>query len=209
MKHLSLITLLTILITSCVYSQDIQLPEPVKTGGKPLMEALNDRKSDRSFSDKELSEQTLSNLLWAAWGFNRKDKRTAPSSRNKQEIDIYVSLKKGLYLYDAANNILKQISDKDIRENTGVAAQPFVGKAPVNLIYVCNKNKIEGKNDEELIAATYANTGFIAQNVYLFCASENLNTVIRAMIDRDKLAEKMNLNKDQMVTLAQTVGYSE
>lgn len=196
-------------MTNNLYSQDIQLPEPVKTGGKPLMEALNERKTDRNFSDRELSEQTLSDLLWAAWGFNRDSKRTAPSSRNRQEIDVYVSLKTGLYLYDAANNLLKQISDKDIRKSTGVLVQPFVGKAPVNLIYVCNKSKVKGKSDEELIATTFANTGFIAQNVYLFCASENLITVVRGMVDRDKLAEKMNLTSDQVVTYAQTVGYPQ
>lgn len=171
------------------------------------MEALDARKSDRAFSDKELSDQTLSDLLWAAWGFNREDKRTAPSSRNRQEIDVYVSLQKGLYLYDAKNNVLKQISKEDIRSTTGVIQQLFVKNAPVNLIYVSNKNKITGKIEEDLIAATYANTGFISQNVYLFCASEGLNTVVRAMFDKEKLAKKMNLGKDQIVTLTQTVGY--
>ncbi len=206
MKRLVTI-ILTITMTSILSAQDIQLPEPVRTGGKPLMEALNARKSDRAFSDRELSNQTLSNLLWAAWGFNRKDKRTAPSSHNRQEIDLYVSLEKGLYLYDAEKNVLKQISNEDIRGKTGSILQPFVSKAPINLIYVSNKNKITGKSDEELIATTYADTGFISQNVYLFCASEDLITVVRAMFDKEKLAKIMHLGKDQMVTLTQTVGY--
>ncbi|MDD2293769.1 MAG: SagB/ThcOx family dehydrogenase [Bacteroidales bacterium] len=206
MKRLGLI-LFTIIITTILSAQDIQLPKPTRTGGMPLMEALDARKSDRAFSDKELSDQTLSDLLWAAWGFNREDKRTAPSSRNRQEIDVYVSLQKGLYLYDAKNNVLKQISKEDIRSTTGVIQQLFVKNAPVNLIYVSNKNKITGKSEEDLIAATYANTGFISQNVYLFCASEGLNTVVRAMFDKEKLAKKMNLGKDQIVTLTQTVGY--
>jgi len=206
MKRLGLI-LFTIIITTILSAQDIQLPKPTRTGGMPLMEALDARKSDRAFSDKELSDQTLSDLLWAAWGFNREDKRTAPSSRNRQEIDVYVSLQKGLYLYDAKNNVLKQISKEDIRSTTGVIQQLFVKNAPVNLIYVSNKNKITGKSEEDLIAATYANTGFISQNVYLFCASEGLNTVVRAMFYKEKLAKKMNLGKDQIVTLTQTVGY--
>jgi len=206
MKRLGLI-LFTIIITTILSAQDIQLPKPTRTGGMPLMEALDARKSDRAFSDKELSDQTLSDLLWAAWGFNREDKRTAPSSRNRQEIDVYVSLQKGLYLYDAKNNVLKQISKEDIRSTTGVIQQLFVKNAPVNLIYVSNKNKITGKSEEDLIAATYANTGFISQNVYLFCASEGLNTVVRAMFNKEKLAKKMNLGKDQIVTLTQTVGY--
>src|SRR5574344_3021277 len=108
-------TLLFCLLSFFVQAQDINLPQPVRTGGMPLMEALNNRESARSFIDKPIDLQTLSDLLWAAWGFNREDKRTAPSSRNRQEIDVYVSLQKGLYLYDAKNNVLKQISKEDIR----------------------------------------------------------------------------------------------
>lgn len=186
-------------------AQNIKLPAPQKMGGKPLMEVLNERESNRAFANKDLSNQTLSNLLWAAWGFNRENKRTAPSSRDRQEIDVYVLLKKGTYIYDAKANTLIEVSKKDLRSFAGT--QEFVASAPVNLVYVCNKNKISGKDDQALIEATYANTGFIAQNVYLFCASDGLSCVIRAMIDKAELSTQLKLKKDQMITLSQTVGY--
>lgn len=200
--------LLSVAITGLTFgvsAQNIKLPAPKKTGGKPLMEVLNERESNRAFANKDLSDQTLSNLLWAAWGFNRENKRTAPSSRDRQEIDVYVLLKKGTYIYDAKANILIEVSKKDLRSFAGT--QEFVASAPVNLVYVCNKNKISGKDDQALIEATYANTGFIAQNVYLFCASDGLSCVIRAMIDKAELSTQLKLKKDQMITLSQTVGY--
>lgn len=191
-------------------AQDIKLPEPKKSGGKPLMEALNDRESAREFSDKDLTHQQLSNLLWAAWGINRPEtqKRTAPSSRNVQEIDVYVALKTGLFLYSAADNILKQIHNKDIRKLCGT--QEYVATAPINLIYVADMGKLGRKegdkiNDADLFAP-YANTGFIAQNVYLWCSSENMSCVIRAMIDRPELAPEMKLRSNQVIILGQTVG---
>ena len=200
---------LFIFMISCaltVGAQDITLPEPLKTGGKPLMDCLNERKTIREFdAERPFDNQTLANLLWAAWGYNRAEKRTAPSSRNKQEIDIYVAMKSGLYLWDAKENVLKLSVNGDLRAAT--ALQPGVADASAVLIYVSNTDKIEGKNHEELIAATYANAGFIAQNVYLFCASENLGSVIRAMVDRPKLSETMSLTGDQMILLVQSVGF--
>lgn len=193
-------------VTACAQNQDIKLPEPQKTGGKPLMDCINNRQSGRDFDEtKELSNQTLSNLLWVAYGFNREDKRTVPTSRNKQEMDIYVALKSGIYRWDAKTNVLKLIAKGDFRKNTG--AQPFVEKAPVNLVFVCNKTKADAPNEQKLTEATYANAGFIAQNVYLYCASEGLSTVIRGMMPKEELSKIMKLTPDQMIVLAQTVGY--
>lgn len=214
MKRLLLNLLCTIIVmTGSVgisKGQDIKLPDPVKKGGKPLMEALGERKSLREFSEKELTNQQLSNLLWAAWGFNRPEdgRRTAPSSRNIQEIDIYVSLKSGLYIYDAAKNILKQVHNRDIRAMCG--SQDFVGTAPVNLIFVADMGKL-GRKEGDVIRDTdlyspYANAGFISQNVYLWCASENMAGVVRAMIDRNALAPQMNLRSNQVIILGHTVG---
>ena len=202
-----LLAFTALILTSMAMGQNgIELPAPVKTGGMPLMEALSKRATDRLMDPaRSLDEQQLSNLLWAAWGYNRADKRTAPSSRDKQEIELYVAMKDGLYRYDAAGHRLCLVSEKDLRPLTGT--QPFVADAPINIIYVCRKQLITGKTPDELIAATYANTGFIAQNVYLFCASESLATVVRAMVDRDKLAAAMALPDDSMITLVQTVGY--
>ena len=199
------ITIFAALFATAIMAQDIDLPSPRRTGGMPLMEALARRRSSREFDGRTLPRQTLSDLLWAAWGYNRPDKRTAPSSRDKQEIELYVAMQDGLYLYDAEDNRLLMVSDEDLRAMTGT--QPFVAKAPLNIIYVCRKQMITDKTPDELIAATYANTGFIAQNVYLFCASESLATVVRAMVDREKLAEAMRLPDHSMVTLVQSVGY--
>lgn len=199
------ITIFAALFATAIMAQDIDLPSPRRTGGMPLMEALARRRSSREFDGRALPRQTLSDLLWAAWGYNRPDKRTAPSSRDKQEIELYVAMQDGLYLYDAEDNRLLMVSDEDLRAMTGT--QPFVAKAPLNIIYVCRKQMITDKTPDELIAATYANTGFIAQNVYLFCASESLATVVRAMVDREKLAKAMRLPDHSMVTLVQSVGY--
>ncbi len=191
---------------SLLSAQNIQLPQPVRTGGKPLMDVLNMRQSARQFdSEKNISNQTLSNLLWAAWGFNREKKRTAPSSMDRQEIDLYVVTKEGIYRHDAAKNNLVLITAGDYRKDTGM--QPFVGEAPVNIVFVCNKSKINSKSESGLTEATYANSGFISQNIYLFCASEGLSTVVRASIVKEKLAKIMTLTDDQMITLAQTIGY--
>lgn len=194
--------------SSLLSAQSIQLPQPQKTGGKPLMEALNLRQSARQFdSQKPVSNQTLSSLLWAAWGFNREHKRTAPSSMDRQEIDLYVATKDGIFKYDAAQNTLLPVVSGDYRKETGM--QAYVGEAPLNIIFVCNKSKVKAKDENGLIEATYANSGFISQNIYLFCASEGLSTVIRASIPKEKLSKIMKLSDDQLITLAQTVGYSK
>ena len=185
----------------------IQLPEPRMEGGRPLMEVLKDRQSSREFSPEELSMQELSNLLWAAFGINRSDigKRTAPSARNKQEMDIYVATADGLYLYEAKEHILRPVLAEDVREATG--PQPFVKDAPVNLVYVADFAKMIGYTEDQKEFYSAANTGHISQNVYLYCASEGLATVVRGLVDRPALAKKMGLRPDQKVLLAQTVGY--
>lgn len=209
---ITLICTIIVMTSSTIIAggQDIKLPEPVKKGGKPLMDALAERKSIREFSERDLTLQQLSDLLWAAWGFNRPEegKRTAPSSRNIQEIDVYVSLKSGLYIYDAATNTLKQVHNRDIRAMCG--SQDFVGTAPVNLIFVADMAKL-GRKEGDVIRDTdlyspYANAAFISQNVYLWCASENMGGVIRAMIDRKALAPMMNLRPNQVIILGHTVG---
>jgi SagB-type dehydrogenase family enzyme len=193
-----------------VSSQDIVLPAPDKTGGKPLMQALNERQSIRTFTKEDLTLQQLSELLWAGWGINRPDdkKRTAPSSRDVQEIDVYVALPTGLYLYVGESHTLKQINNKDLRKLCGT--QDFVGEAPLNLVYVADMDKLGKKEGDEIkeasLLSSWANTGFIAQNVYLYCASSNLGCVIRAMVPKDKLAPEMGLRSNQVIILSQTVG---
>ena len=187
--------------------KEIKLLAPETSGGRPLMQCLKERQTQREFSAKELPLQVLSNLLWAADGVNRPDsgKRTAPSAVNWQNIDIYVATAQGLFLYHAKEHTLKQVLAEDIRAATG--AQSFVKDVPVNLIYVADFAKIVRGTDEEKKFYSAAHTGFISQNVYLFCASERLATVVRAMLDRAALAKVMKLRPDQQVMLAQSVGY--
>jgi nitroreductase len=170
------------------------------------MRVLKDRMSSRNFSRESLPIQTLSDMLWAAFGVNRPSGgRTAPSASNSQEMDIYVAMADGLFLYDAKANLLKLVLPDDIRALTG--RQSFVKEAPVNLIYVSDLSKMvrASAGDREFYAA--AHSGFISQNVYLFCASEGLATVVRESIDRPALSRAMRLRPDQKITLAQTVGY--
>jgi nitroreductase len=184
----------------------ITLPAPQTDGGRPLMQVLKDRKSTREFGSEKLPLQVLSNLLWAAFGVNRPSgQRTAPSAVNWQEIDIYVALADGLFLYDAKGNALQQILAEDIRAAAGI--QPFVKDAPVNLIYVADYDKPGRVSEGDKDFYSAANVGFIAQNAYLYCASEGLVVVVRAMIDRPALAKVMKLRPRQRILLAQTVGY--
>lgn len=186
----------------------IKLPEPKKTGGMPLLDALSNRKTSRSFSPKELDLQTISNLLWAANGVNRNDKnlRTAPSAVNWQEIDIYICFPNAVYIYNAIENQLEFYMKGDIREATG--RQPFVKDVPVNLIYVVDFNRMGSDRTTEVKHwYSAADAAFIAQNVYLFCASESLATVVRGAVDKVELKKVMNLTENLHVVLCQSVGY--
>jgi len=185
----------------------IQLLKPQTDGGRPLMQVLKDRKSSREFSSEKLAPQTLSNLLWAAFGVSRPDsgKRTAPSAMNRQEIDVYVATADGLYLFDAKAHTLKPILAEDIRATTGL--QPFVKDVPVNLVYVADFSRMDSMSNEQKDFYSAANTGFIAENVYLYCASEGLATVVRGLVDRPTLGKAMKLRADQKITLVQSVGY--
>jgi len=209
MKRHSLTTciaavVLTVFAASAA-AQQIVLPPAKTDGGKPLMQVLNARHSTREFGDQKLSPQVLSNLLWAAFGVNRTDgKRTAPSAVNWQEIDIYVTLPEGAYVYDAKANRLNLVAGEDLRAATG--AQPFVGTAALNLVYVADMAKAKTSPENQQIWVP-ADAGFIAQNVYLFCASEGLVTVVRGMVPRDTLAKQLKLRPDQKIILAQSVGY--
>jgi nitroreductase len=180
----------------------IQLPAPRTEGGMPLMQALKERHSTRQFSSQTLSPQTLSNLLWAGFGINRPDgHRTAPSAMNWQEVDIYVATPSGVYVYDAKANALQPVVEGDLRAVTGV--QPFVKDAAVDLVYVADTARTR-PNELETSAL---DTGFIAQNVYLFCASEGLAAVVRGSVDKAAVAKAFKLRPEQRVMLAQSVGY--
>jgi nitroreductase len=186
--------------------ESIALPKPKTDGGKPLMQALSERKSGREFSAEKLSPQVLSNLLWAAYGINRPDgHRTAPSAMNKQTIDVYVVTSDGAFVYNARDHRLDLVVPADLRSATGT--QSFAGEAPLDLVYVADYGKMGGWPDADRLLFSGAETGFIGQNVYLYCASDGLTAVIRASVNRDALAQALKLRPDQRITLAQTVGY--
>ena len=187
--------------------QPITLPKPRLTGGKPLMQALAERKSQREFLPKELPAQVLSDLLWAADGINRPEsgKRTAPTAVNWQEIAVYVATAQGTYLYDAARHQLAPVLDQDIRGSAGI--QPFVKIAPVCLIYVADYARMGKAQTAQKDFYSATDTGFISQNVYLFCASEGLATVVLGMVDKPALGALLKLRPDQKIILSQPVGY--
>jgi len=196
--------------SAAVHAKDIEpirLPAPQTEGGKPLMQALKERKSLREFSAKDLPLQMLSDMLWAACGINRPDTggRTAPTAKNMQEIDVYVVKAEGVYLYDAKANMLVPVLAGDIRAITG--KQSFVKDAPVNLIFVADLLKMGGMDAASMDFYSATDTGYISENVYLYCASAGLATVVRGWVDKPALEKAMKLSRGQKVVLAQTVGY--
>jgi nitroreductase len=182
----------------------IDLLAPQAQGGKPLMEALKQRQSQREFSPEKLAPQVLSNLLWAAFGINRPEsgKRTAPSAHNRQDMEVYVATAEGLFLYEAKGHRLMPILSDDVRALTGT--QEFVRDAAVNLVYVA---PVPAGADENALIFAGAHAGLITENVYLFCASEGLATVVRGNIDRDALSKAIKLPAGRKIILAQSVGY--
>ena len=185
----------------------IKLVAPEKTGGMPLMEALNKRHSSRNISSKKITDQELSNLLWAAFGISRDEsgKRTAPTANDTRAMDVYVIMENGTYKYSAEDHSLDIVTEKDLRNFAG--KQDFVYTAPVNLVYVADYSKLKEGSDKEIYSGAHA--GFISENVYLYCTSAGLGTVVRAWVDKENLAKELGLKETQKIILAQTVGYTE
>jgi len=185
----------------------IPLPPAQMTGGMPLMQALQARHSSRDFSPRTLPAQVLSDLLWAAQGVNRPQtgKRTSPSARDWREIDIYVTRADGVFVYEPNTHALRKVLDRDVRVLTG--RQDFPAEAPVNLVYVADARRMPDADPSQQTFYAATDTGFIAQNVYLFCASSGLAVVVRGALDKEALGVALDLGPQQWVTLAQTVGY--
>lgn len=186
--------------------QLVQLPKPRMEGGLPLLQALKQRQTIREFSPEPLPMQLLSDLLWAAFGINRPENahRTAPSAMNSQEIDLYVCTAEGTYRYDAAANALRTIHATDIRAKTG--GQDFVQTAPLALLFVADLSRLAKAKPQDRERYAAIDTGYVSQNIYLFCASEGLATVVHEL-DRSKLDGVLSLKPDQRIVLAQSVGY--
>lgn len=186
---------------------EIILPAPEYGSGLPLMEVLQRRATSRSFLPEPLTMQEISNILWAANGVNRPELglRTAPSARNAQEIDIYVFIEKGVYLYNAEKHMLMPIEHKDFRRE--LSDQKFFVDVPMVLAYVANFDKMEKFSDEAKDFYSATDVGFVSQNVYLYCASAKLSTVVCGMFDKE-LVKKVLKIKNGKPLLVQPVGRS-
>ena len=191
----------------------IQLPEPQKALDFPLMKALENRRSIRKWKDAPIAEQDLSNLLWAACGItknkygNVKSKRTAPSACNSQEIRVYVLLAKGVFLYSEESHTLMEMVATDIREHIGT--QKLMKSAPMGLVFVADLSKMTSpflKNKEAQRFCAWVDTGYISQNVYLYCAASGLGTVALSLVNRDELHHRMQLKEHEKIVLTQVVG---
>jgi len=217
MKVRAILTAITAALVCCTGIADAQtealkpvtLKKPDLTRKAALMEALSKRMSTREFGAKKLSEQDLSDLLWAGNGVNRAATggRTAPSARNAQDIDIYVVTPEGAYLYDAKKNELSPVAAGDHR---AVIAphQAFVATAPVNLLLVSDYSRFSGgANDAGTASMAALDAGIVSQNISLFCAAAGLVTVPRAMIDAEKIASALKLKGTQKILLNHPVGY--
>lgn len=194
------------LSTSTMTEQRVDLPAPRKSGGMPLLTALSQRRSVRSFASEPISRGILSNLLWAAFGINRpaSGDRTAPYWRHVMVIDLYLAMADGVWIYDPKAHALLSCVKDDIRNETGT--QDFVVSAPLELVYVAHGERMDVATEERRLYAS-VDAAFIGQNVYLFCASEGLGTVFRGSFDAKKLARLLHLGAPQFVTFVQTVGY--
>lgn len=213
-KAVSPTIILSIFITSCIAFSSwaeslkpVQLVPPDTNSGVPLMKALNHRMSTKTFTAQTIPLEKLSNLLWAAFGINRPDsgKRTVATAVNCQDIDIYVVLKKGVYVYKAKEHILVPVLDRDVQSLA--ATQEYAQVAPINLIYVSDYAKMADRFQAKKPIYAAFHAGAISQNVYLYCASEELGTVVRDSVDRAKLREVLKLRKDQFIVMGQSVGY--
>jgi len=188
----------------------IKLPVPKISNDKLLSDALHNRKSSREFTDREISLQELSNILWCANGINRPEsgRRTSPSAMNIQDIDVYVVIKEGIYRYLHKETALELIVAGDFRKEMGF--QEFVATAPLNLIYVTDYTKFEFTEDTKVKAVLAAvDAAHCSENVYLYAAAAGLGVVVRAAMDTAKVAGVLKLRPEQAVVIAQTVGYEK
>ena len=187
MKYLLL--MFAVIFSMNAGAEDIQLPPPVKKGGMPLMEALANRKTTRTFAEKELPLQMISDLLWAANGISREDgRRTVPTALNRQELELGILLPQGTFLYDAqANKLILRSKEPN--------------KGPVLVAIIWNKQK-QAKQEFAFVDA-----GFIGQNIYLFAASKGLNSVFRGSFDRKAIPGKLKLQNDQEVIFVHAIGF--
>lgn len=203
MRRLYIVAIIMIVHLSCMAQSKVELPAPVSSGGMGLFEVLQKRASIREYSDKDISDKTLSQVLWAACGKNRPDGRiTAPSAVNAQDVMVYVCKADGAFLYDAQNNTLVQVSKKDLRKAVA-GRQEFAAKAPVSLVLVSNLEKLPRAN--QMLGAM--DVGYVSENICLACTALGLATVPRATMDIETLKKELGLGEKQVPMLNNPIGY--
>lgn len=186
----------------------ITLPEPDKVGGAPLMKAISDRKSSRAYRPQALSDQMISDLVWVSAGINRPEKGgiTIPTAMGSKEIDVYVMTDKGVFFYKSGSHQLIPVEKGDHRSIAG--KQEFAAQAPVTLFFVADHARMKPKDEEARNSFGAMTAAYASENVYLYCASKGLATVVRAAIDKDALSALLKLRPEQKLLLAQSVGYA-
>ena len=209
MKKLFLTSCLIMASTLFVSAQNIKLPEPDKNVSMTLYQALQQRKSVREYSTKDIDDMKLSQLLWAAVGINRPDGHlTAPTAINAQDITVYVCRKDGAYLYVAKDNTLQKVSDKDLRKSVA-SAQAFAADAPISLVIVTDNAKFRGGSTNGPTISGAIDAGYVSQNIDLACEALGLCTVPRATMDKDALKKELKLTDSQNAILNHPVGYKK
>lgn len=202
------ITIAALLLTVCAFGQNISLPAPLKNSTATLYQVLQDRHSVRSFKPDAFSDQILSDLLWAVNGVNRPDgRRTAPSAINAQDIQVYVLMEKGAYLYNAMDNVLELVTPKDLRI-AAAGPQKAVAEAPVNIVLVSDLNKFRNIDESTRVNAAL-DGGIVSENLSLAVKALGLDTVVRAMMDRETLVQELGLKENNMLLLNHPVGYAK
>lgn len=204
MKNLMTIFAILLITVSGLSAQDIQLNPPDLSN--PVLKALQDRQSTRSFASTDIPVEELSNILWAGFGINRPEsgKRTAPSAFNAQDIDIYVLMESGCYLYDASAQVLRKVQDKDLRPL--VALQEYAENVPVHLLFVSNFSKLERTGDRAEVYAM-SSAALIAENVFVYCSSIGMGCIIRANMKAEEIHKELGLTENQHVILSEAIGY--
>ena len=195
--------------TLFVSAQNVKLPEPDKNVSMTLYQALQQRKSVREYSTKDIDDMKLSQLLWAAVGINRPDGHlTAPTAINAQDITVYVCRKDGAYLYVAKDNTLQKVSDKDLRESVA-ANQKFAAVAPISLVIVTDNAKFRGGSTNGPTISGAIDAGYVSQNIDLACEALGLCTVPRATMDKEALKKELKLTDSQNPILNHPIGYKK
>ena len=209
MKRLNLLLVCLVLaVTTFAAEKTIKLPQPNLDRSGSTMKAFSKRQSTREYATKEINLSDLSDLLWAANGINRPEsgKRTAPSAMNRQDVDVYVILPKGSYIYNPQKHELELVAEGDNRPLVA-GRQEFVNAAPVCIVLVSDQSRFGDRQGEHSKLMGAMDAGIVSQNISLFCSSADLATVARASMETEKLAKALKLTDSQILMMNHPVGY--